>query len=389
MRLLRQHEAPGAGGAADAPAADPAARARAAVRADRARTELRHGRAVLLAGAQADAQASEPALLVAAIEALDTARWAALRSRGGTWRLLFSRERLHAIGWDLGPAPQSLALDGEMSIETLREFAAVAAADAVVDGLRLVEPRPANAAMRAALRLAGGARLAPALVAAEVDAATLAALREEDLLLLAPADVPAAAARLPALRRLVEAPVPLAAREDCRLVVFGEAEGGAEHVAVLVGRPDPGRPVPVRLHSSCLTGDLLGSLRCDCGDQLKRALDQLAATGGVLLYLAQEGRGIGLVNKLRAYRLQDEGFDTFAADRYLGFSGEQRDFGVAAAMLRELGVGRVQLLTNNPIKIDALRRAGVEVIERLALPAPQQVHNRRYLEAKRRAGQLC
>ncbi|HSV68706.1 MAG TPA: GTP cyclohydrolase II [Methylibium sp.] len=380
MQLLRQHDA--AGSAGHGPVPDPAAQARAAVRADRARTELRHGRAIVLL----EPGGAEPALLLAAIETLDAARWAALQARADGWRLLLSRERLHAIGWELGAAPQLLALAGAMTLETLQAFAAVAADD-MVDGQRLFAPRPGGAALRAALQLAAAARLAPALVVAELGAEALAALERDDILCVAPRDVLAAAPpRVPALRRLSEAPVPLAAREDCRLIVFGEADGDAEHVAVLVGRPDPSRPVPVRLHSSCLTGDLLGSLRCDCGDQLRLALDQLAVTGGVLLYLAQEGRGIGLVNKLRAYRLQDCGLDTFEADRHLGFTGEQRDFGVAAAMLQALGHGRVQLHTNNPHKVDALRRAGIEVIARLPLPAPSQPHNRRYLEAKRRAG---
>jgi GTP cyclohydrolase II len=381
VRLLRQHDAPATAGAAD-PEADEAARVRAAVRADRARTELRHGRPVLLA----DAGSAGSALLVAAIETLDAPRWAALRRRAGEWRLLLSRERLAAIGWDFGAAPPSLALAGEMTLDALREFAAVVAAGPV-DGLRLVAPQPAGAAARAALRLAVGARLAPALVAAEIDEGLAAALRaDEDLLMLHAGDVPAAAPRVAPLRRRADAKVPLAAREDCRLVVFAEAEGDVEHVAVLVGQPDPSQPVPVRLHSSCLTGDLLGSLRCDCGDQLRLAIDQLAATGGVLLYLAQEGRGIGLVNKLRAYRLQDAGLDTFEADRHLGFRGDERDFGVGAAMLQALGIERVLLYTHNPHKIAALQRAGIDVQLRLPLPVDCGEHNRRYVDAKRRAG---
>lgn len=367
------------------PAPDPAAQARAAVRADRARTELRHGRAVVLL----EPGGTEPALLVAAIETLDAARWAALHARANGWHLLLSRERLQAIGWEVGPAPPLMALAGAMTLETLQAFAALAF-DRVVDGERLIVSRQGGAAPRAALRLAIGARLAPALVVAEPNAEALAALERDEVLCLAPCDVSVPVPRrVPVLRRLSEAPVPLAAHEDCRLVVFGEPDGDAEHVAVLIGRPDPSRPVPVRLHSSCLTGDLLDSLRCDCGGQLRSAIDQLAATGGVLLYLAQEGRGIGLVNKLRAYRLQDSGLDTYAADRQLGFAGEQRDFGVAAAMLQALGFVRVQLFTNNPHKIDVLRRAGIEVIERVALTVPSQTHNQRYVEAKRRAGHWC
>jgi len=183
--------------------------------------------------------------------------------------------------------------------------------------------------------------------------------------------------------------VPIAAHEDCQLVLFREIDGDVEHVAILVGTPRPDQPVPVRLHSSCLTGDLLGSLRCDCGDQLRRAIDHLAEVGGVLLYLSQEGRGTGLANKLRAYRLQDGGLDTIEADHHLGFRGDERDFAIAVAMLRALGIERITLLTNNPSKIAALRRGGIDVAGRLPLIAPVNRHNSRYLRTKReRAGHL-
>jgi GTP cyclohydrolase II len=149
-----------------------------------------------------------------------------------------------------------------------------------------------------------------------------------------------------------------------------------------------GEPVPVRLHSACLTGDLLGSLRCDCGPQLQRAVKRLAETGGVLLYLAQEGRGTGLANKLRAYRLQDVGLDTLQADRHLGFRDDERDFQAAAAMLRALGYPRIRLLTNNPHKIEALRQAGIEIVDRLPLHTPVNDHNARYMQTKQQAGHL-
>lgn len=191
------------------------------------------------------------------------------------------------------------------------------------------------------------------------------------------------------LERVSEARVPLAGHEDCRLVLFRDARDAAEHVAVLIGSPKAAK-VAVRLHSSCLTGDLLGSLRCDCGDQLRRAVDQLAAAGGgVLLYLAQEGRGIGLANKLRAYELQDAGLDTIEADRHLGFSADERSYAVAASMLRQLGMTRIQLLTNNLEKIEALREAGIEVVDGQRLIGAVNRHNARYVHAKReRAGHL-
>ena len=195
--------------------------------------------------------------------------------------------------------------------------------------------------------------------------------------------------RARSLLRVSEAPVPLAGHERSRFVLFRETVADLEHVAIIIGEPDPSQPVLVRLHSSCLTGDLFASLRCDCGDQLRGAIDRLGEGGGVLLYLAQEGRGIGLANKLRAYDRQDAGLDTIDADRYLGFRGDERNFAVAVQMLHELGIGRIRLLTNNPAKIAALRQAGIDVVERIGIGAPVNRHNERYITTKRdRAGHL-
>ena len=168
-----------------------------------------------------------------------------------------------------------------------------------------------------------------------------------------------------------------------RLIAFRPRDGGLEHLAILIGRPDPTAPVLVRLHSECFTGDLLASLRCDCGDQLRGGIAAIAqAGGGVLLYLAQEGRGIGLVNKLRAYRLQDAGFDTLDANEQLGFDVDERVYSPAAEMLRELGFGIVRLLTNNPEKVAALERYGIRVAERVPHVFPSNGHNARYLMTK-------
>ena len=160
---------------------------------------------------------------------------------------------------------------------------------------------------------------------------------------------------------------------------------------MLIGKPNPAEVVPVRLHSACLTGDLLGSLRCDCGEQLRTAVARIGALGGgVLLYLDQEGRGIGLPNKLRAYQLQDAGLDTVDADQHLGFLADERSYDVAAALLHELGIARIRLLTNNPQKISALRDHGIEVVGRVSLVATTNTHNERYLRAKlERAGHLA
>jgi len=186
------------------------------------------------------------------------------------------------------------------------------------------------------------------------------------------------------VKRVSDAHIPLADAPDARFICFRSALGSREHLAIVVGDPEPECGVPVRLHSACLTGDVFGSLRCDCGDQLRQSLGCLRRMGGgVLLYLAQEGRGIGLANKLRAYALQDGGRDTIDADQQLGFGPDERTFGVAAAMLREVGYARIRLLTNNPEKIEALAAAGIEIVGRLPLVACITPQNRRYMDAKR------
>ena len=182
--------------------------------------------------------------------------------------------------------------------------------------------------------------------------------------------------------------LPVAAAEDAEIVAFRSADDLREHVALVIGTQNADRAPLVRLHSECLTGDILGSLKCDCGPQLDAALramaDEARAGGwGVLLYLRQEGRGIGLINKLRAYRLQDQGFDTVDANNRLGLPTEARDFPVAARMLELLGVGAIRLMTNNPAKVAALEATGVTVTERVPHQLPPNPHNARYLETKR------
>jgi GTP cyclohydrolase II len=195
--------------------------------------------------------------------------------------------------------------------------------------------------------------------------------------------------RSPDLRIASRAKLPIRAAEKAEIVAFRSEEDASEHVALLIGAPT-GAPPLVRLHSECLTGDVLGSLKCDCGPQLDAALAAIAEAGwGILLYLRQEGRGIGLVNKLRAYALQDQGFDTVDANLRLGFADDERDFGVAAAMLRLLGQEEVRLLTNNPRKVAGLEAAGIHVAERVPLKAGRNPHNEAYLDTKhRRSGHL-
>jgi GTP cyclohydrolase II len=188
----------------------------------------------------------------------------------------------------------------------------------------------------------------------------------------------------PSLRIASRARLPTRVAEQAEIVAFRSDDDGAEHIALLVGTPSGGPPL-VRLHSECLTGDVLGSLKCDCGPQLDGALAAIAASGwGILLYLRQEGRGIGLVNKLRAYALQDQGFDTVDANVRLGFGDDERDFGVAADMLAKLAQNEVRLLTNNPRKVEGLEGAGIRVVERVPLKTASNPHNRDYLDTKRR-----
>jgi GTP cyclohydrolase II len=186
-----------------------------------------------------------------------------------------------------------------------------------------------------------------------------------------------------ALKRVTAAKVPLEGAENARIVAFRPEDGGIEHLAIVIGDPDTSGPTLVRLHSECFTGDLIGSLKCDCGDQLRGAIAQIGKEGsGVLLYLAQEGRGIGLINKLRAYALQDQGFDTVEANQRLGFEDDERNFLAAAEMLRQLGFSKARLLTNNPRKVAQLEEYGIEVVERVTHSFPTNKHNEHYLAIK-------
>ncbi|WP_353198049.1 GTP cyclohydrolase II RibA [Sandarakinorhabdus sp.] len=236
---------------------------------------------------------------------------------------------------------------------------------------------------RATIALAKHAGLIPAVYAAP--------LAGVDAALTCPAD--AVLALPPAMARVrlsSRARLPLAAAEDCDVVAFRPDDGGPEHLALVIGSPATDQPVLTRLHSACLTGDVLGSLKCDCGPQLHAAIAAIAGNpqGGILLYLQQEGRGIGLLNKLRAYALQDQGWDTVDANTRLGFEPDERDFSLAAAMLRALDVGSVTLLTNNPLKVAGLAAHGLAV-DRIAHDLPPNPHNAAYLATKRdRQGHL-
>jgi len=251
--------------------------------------------------------------------------------------------------------------------------------------LRDLEGRP----LAAVVKIAKVAGLLPALVAIDLDPQKEEAARgfagRQRLSFVSEA---AAAAYdfgiAETLALVTRAKVPLAGAENAEIAVFRSSAGGPEHYGIIIGTPDLQAPVLARIHSECFTGDLLGSLKCDCGDQLRGAIDEISKSGaGVLLYLAQEGRGIGLPNKMRAYRLQEQGFDTVDANTRLGFEVDERFFEPAARMLDLLGVRSVRLMTNNPDKVDAMKTLGVEVSERVPHKFEANAHNEHYLLTKK------
>jgi GTP cyclohydrolase II len=236
----------------------------------------------------------------------------------------------------------------------------------------------------AALALVKLSRLLPAVLAAPFRPEGAERAAAMKLLDVAADDVLAYPQAMAArLERVTEAKVPLEGATDARIVAFRAPDAGVEHLAILIGQPERAELPLVRLHSECFTGDLLGSLRCDCGAQLRGAIRRMAEEGaGVLLYLAQEGRGIGLVNKLRAYALQDRGLDTVDANRALGWGADERNFMIASTMLEALGVRRLRLLTNNPDKMTALVACGVDVVRRESLAIAPNGVNDKYLATK-------
>lgn len=349
---------------------------------DRANLELRRGRAVELRDGAAR-------YIFAAAEIIQQTLLERLRATGAKTRLVLTPERAAAVGLSAGERELVIiAVASQWSAADLRGIAGTANVRCNPDTTN-EEPEPAErAAMSATLQFIKSGRQLPALLWIEHDAHN-----DDSILSLDLEGISAEAAFISKhrLRRVSEARVPLAAAEDSRISVFRDEYTLAEHIAVVVGNPQADAPVPVRLHSACLTGDLLGSLRCDCGEQLQTAVARIAELGGgVLLYLDQEGRGIGLPNKLRAYSLQDEGLDTLDADQHLGFLADERTYRAAAILLRDLGIDHVKLLTNNPQKIQALQDNGITVTGRLPLIAATTEHNERYLRAKReRAGHLA
>ncbi|MFN4157669.1 MAG: GTP cyclohydrolase II [Gemmobacter sp.] len=342
----------------------------------RARGDLRMGVPVVLTDAGAGA-------VVAAAEAVTPARLADLRDLGLP-ELAITARRAETL--------KARAYDGDLARLILPADAGadwVAAVADPADDLTVPmkgpfrSTRDGGAALhRAALLLAKSAHLLPAALVVPIpDPLPLAAAH--GLTVLPLAEVLPELTRFSPLHAVVSARLPMAASQAGRVHVFRPEDGGAEHYAIEIGRPDRAAPVLARLHSACFTGDVLGSLKCDCGPQLRAALAQMGAEGaGVLLYLNQEGRGIGLANKLRAYALQDQGFDTVEANHRLGFEDDERDFRIGAALLRRMGFSAVRLMTNNPRKIDMMQASGVRVAERVPLHVGETAQNRAYLATK-------
>jgi GTP cyclohydrolase II len=348
-----------------------------AERVARARADLRLGLPVAVT------DGAEGALAVAA-EAASAERLAALAALGPLDLAVTARraETLKARAYDGDLARIAL----EAPVDPERLAAAIDPARALATPLAGPFPTRRDGPAgphRLALALAKQARLLPAAVV--VPLADVAGRADaEGLSRVSAGDLAASGDAARALRRVASAPVPLEASETARVHVFRPEDGAEEHYAIEIGAPSRREPVLSRLHSACFTGDLLGSLKCDCGPQLRAALTQVGAAGaGVLLYLNQEGRGIGLANKMRAYALQSQGFDTVEANHRLGFEDEERDFALGAAMLREMGFEAVRLMTNNPAKARAMEVAGLHVAERVPLMVGLNPHNRRYLDTKR------
>lgn len=351
---------------------------------ERAIFDIRRGLPVVI---NADGQR----LLVQALEGSESVE-ALAQTAGARPSLILTRHRLAAMGTMITDDAASLPLATPISTSELHGLATAETLPPPANKL-LNDLKPAGLAELGAVTLMRRALLIPAALCAFVSDKASAdieqQLAEGRLLEVDAKDAEQCLAGAPGmLKRVSEAHIPLEDAADSRFVLFREPDGLREHVAVVIGQQESwDGAVPLRMHSACLTGDLFGSLRCDCGEQLRNAVADIQAMGGgVLLYLAQEGRGIGLANKLRAYTLQDGGLDTVDADQVLGFGDDERQYAVAVDMLNALKIDQVQLLTNNPLKMEALRQGGIEVVSRQALYGSVTDHNQRYLNAKATRG---
>ncbi len=341
----------------------------------RARADLRMGVPVVLIGKQHGA-------IVVAAETIGPERFQTLKARSGDLSLVITARRAETL--------RARAYDGDVARVILPQDASLSWVHAIADPADdLLHPmkgplqtrRDGDAALhRAAVALAKSARLLPALLVLPLGDADQVATANG--LTALPAEA-AADTRPAAFQNIAASRVPLAVHDKGRVHVFRPDDGAEEHYAIEIGAPDRDKPVLARLHSACFTGDIMGSLKCDCGPQLRAAMSQMGDEGaGVLLYLNQEGRGIGLANKLRAYALQDQGFDTVEANHRLGFEDDERDFRIGADILKRLGFAQTRLLTNNPAKVDRMTASGITVTERVPLRVGQTPQNAHYLATK-------
>jgi GTP cyclohydrolase II len=335
---------------------------------ERAIAELRSGRPVLIEDGASGA-------LAMSIEDLDAERCAAFdAAAAGQARLILPAARLRRLGLDREQAGAiALPVVTRSRIEALA-LKVESRIDAPVS--------PTTSVDEEALELTRLALILPAVLVAPVPNGAPA---DASIVRTSGAAIRGfRAAKARDIKIVGRAPVPLDGAPETEFVVFRGGEGLRDQVAIVVGKPDFAATVAVRLHSACLTGDLFGSLKCDCGDQLRDTVRRMAeGEGGILLYLDQEGRGNGIANKIRAYKLQSQGYDTYDADEMLGFDLDQRRFDFAAEMLRQLGVRRVRIMTNNPEKIAALHNAGLEVVAEQRVLGRPTAQNVRYLASKR------
>jgi GTP cyclohydrolase II len=339
------------------------------VAVQRGLAEFRGGRPVLFSG-------REPFVSMP-IDGCDQQLLEAFRQTFNTapLRLAITARRASALGIETkGPVTLHLNVKAEVS-----EIFSLAVSSSVT---RPPDASPARPSVLASIDLAKLAGRLPAVLIADAGSAIPCALVQ----LEATAVSMFREQLISSLSIAASSVIPFEGMDAAQFVVFRNAIGTG-HAAVVIGEPNLSSPVLVRIHSACLTGDVFGSRRCDCGDQLKLAISRMRSSGGILLYLDQEGRGLGLLNKIRAYRLQDSGLDTIDANMTLGFEHDERDYRVAARMLQLLGCKRVVLLTNNPAKLADLSRAGIEICGRVPLQASITTKNRRYLATMaRRAG---
>ncbi len=321
------------------------------------------------------------AALVAWAETLTAGRLAALSAMGAP-QLAVTRRRAEALGIDVPGGGEVLSLDIPEGADREWLMALAGEGAGTLPGGAGPGLQPAGRLHEAALALAKSAQVLPAAVIlpmenaeAEAQRMGLTSMRVGDILAELAQDAPQS--------RVSAANLPMGASEAGRVHIFRPGDGGVEHYAIEIGTPDLRQPVTVRLHSACFTGDVLGSLKCDCGPQLRSAMSAMAAGGGgVILYLNQEGRGIGLANKMRAYALQEGGLDTVEANHWLGFDDDERDFRTGGNLLHWLGISRVRLMTNNPAKIAILASQGIDVIERVPLKVGGNAVNAHYLATK-------